>query len=162
MSARELVEEAARLADRLGADGGVKRNVLQALVAAFQAHRDVARLRRMLALLGAGEGGHLLRGRGYREQIERAIPRLVAVLDRPPVAAAQLPTLFAWTTRFLPSEQEGGGRSGAGRESKDPEPPTSPRPARTYSSAGGGLGALAAELQRTGLVPSEPKTRKDR
>lgn len=112
-SHREILDEASRLTELLQ---GVKSSALTSLVGSFDG--DVERLRRLLTLAAAGDGGHSRRGEGYGEQVIVLADALPKFLADTTVPADKLRAVFGWTARLLRVRDSIGTRSGRGADDR--------------------------------------------
>ncbi len=108
MIQRDIVERARLFALEL-ANGPtpIKKNVLLALVSDFLSSRppDRERLRRILTLVKEGNGGHVLRGEGYGDQVRAAVDAIEGLLQEEELSDEQYKSLFGWTARLLVVKQ---------------------------------------------------------
>ncbi|HKI06300.1 MAG TPA: hypothetical protein VKK31_30255 [Thermoanaerobaculia bacterium] len=106
----EIVKNAERLALSLqaGPTPVKSKNAFLSVVATFMSDPsgDLPRLRRTLALLKQGNGGHLKRGGGFGDQVRMVIGEVGRLLDGAEWEAAELKSLFGWTARLLLVRQE--------------------------------------------------------
>ena len=106
----EIVRNAERLALNLqaGPTPVKSKNAFLSVVATFMSDPsgDLPRLRRTLALLKQGNGGHLKRGGGFGDQVRMVIGEVGRLLDGAEWEAAELKSLFGWTARLLLVRQE--------------------------------------------------------
>jgi hypothetical protein len=118
----EIVQNAQLLASTLqgGADRFSK-NAFLSVVATFvnDPAGDLERLRRMLALLEKGSGGHLKRGGGFGDQVRIVIQEVGRLLDRNEWQPGELKSLFGWTARLVQVQQENGEPNEEARESRE-------------------------------------------
>ena len=134
----EIVENAQLLASTLQ-EGATRfsKNAFLSVVATFMSDPagDIQRLRRTLALLKEGSGGHLKRGGGFGDQVRVVIREVGRLLDRGEWQPAELKSVFGWTARLLQVRQDirnsGETRESQnqrqGQASRDRQPPTSDR-----------------------------------
>lgn len=137
----DIVEKAERLALSLtSGPNPVKRNVLLGITSSFltDPKPDQERLRRTVALIAKGSGGHLKRGGGYGEQVKAAAVEIARVLEEG-LSDAELQSLLGWTARLLlvrrspedqPPKERIASRPGrpAERELREPPKPVQKNP----------------------------------